>query len=157
MRPVRAPTIMSSPASPADFRQVSSPFTKVIATRYYDGPMEGFLAHNEWPQACVFQLVDWDRETDLRVYDIARVEDMSFEDVVGLLFDERRPTWPMWVLPSAARARGEELVDALFSRARPVATVTTRDLFGEIALWDPAEDAPLSSGLVMPRSRRDVG
>ena len=147
----------SKPSLPSDFRNVQSPFNKVIATRYYDGPMEGFLAHHEWPQACVFQLVDWDRETDMRVYDIARVEDLSFDDVVGILFEDRRPTWPVWVLPSGARARGEQLVDDCFSRARPVATVTTRDLFGEISFWDPADDAPMSSGLVMPRSRRDAG
>lgn len=147
----------STPSLPSDLRNVKSPFQKVIATRYYDGPMEGFLAHDEWPQACVFQLVDWDRETDLRVYDIARVEDLSFEDVVGILFEERRPTWPVWVLPSGARARGEKLVDECFTRARPVATVTARDLFGEISSWDPADDAPMSSGLVMPRSRRDTG
>ena len=147
----------SKPSDPSDFRDLPSPFTKVIATRYYDGAMEGFLAHSEWPQACVFQLVDWDRDTDLRVYDIARVEDLSFEDVVGMLFDDRRPTWPVWVLPSAARTRGEQLVDQCFSRARPVATVTTQDLFGELAFWDPADDAPLSSGLVMPRSKRSAG
>src|SRR5688500_14448566 len=108
----------SSPSIPADLRNVRSPFTKVIAARYYDGPIEGFLAHAEWPQACVFQLVDWDRETDLRVYDIARVEDLSFEDVVGLLFEDRRPTWPIWVLPSATRERSEALVDECFGRAR---------------------------------------
>src|SRR5687768_7458917 len=126
----------SNPIEASDFRHLPSPFTKAIATRYYDGPMEGFLAHGEWPQACVFQLVDWDRETDLRTYDIARVEDLSFDDVVGMLFEDRRPTWPVWVLPSNVRSRGEQLVDECFTRARPVATVTTRDLFGEIALWD---------------------
>ena len=56
-----------------------------------------------------------------------------------------------------ARERGEVLVDECFARARPVATVTTRDLFGEIALWEPADDAPVSSGLVTPTSRRDAG
>lgn len=147
----------SKPTDPSDFRNLPSPFTKVIATRYYDGPMEGFLAHSEWPQACVFQLVDWDRETDIRTYDIARVEDLSFDDVVGMLFEERRPTWPVWVLPSSVRARGEQLVDQCFARARPVATVTTRELFGEISFWDPADDAPLSSGLVVPRSSRHTG
>jgi hypothetical protein len=147
----------SKPTEPSDFRNLPSPFTKVIATRYYDGPMEGFLAHNEWLQACVFQLVDWDRETDVRTYDIARVEHLSFDDVVGMLFEERRPTWPVWVLPSSLRERGEQLVDQCFKSARPVATVTTRDLFGEISFWDPADDAPLSSGLVMPSRRRDTG
>jgi hypothetical protein len=147
----------SPPSTPSDFRKVRSPFTKVIAARYYDGPIEGFLAHSEWQQACVFQLVDWDRETDLRVYDIARVEDLSFEKVVGMLFDERRPTWPVWVLPSAARERGEVLVDECFGRARPVATVTTLDLLAEIALWAPADDAPVSSGLVTPHKRSDAG
>ena len=50
------------------------------------------------------------------------------------------------------------MVEECFERARPVATITTRDLFGDIALWDAADDAPLSSGLVVvsPRSR-DAG
>lgn len=140
--------------APPSVRRLKSPFNKVIATRYYDGPMEGFLAHSEWPQACVFQLIDWDRETDLRVYEVARVEDLLFEDIVGLLFQERLPTWPVWVLPSGARNRAKELVDDCMKRARPVATITTRDLFGHIALWTPADDAPASSGLIAVASQR---
>lgn len=137
--------------------RLKSPFTKVIATRYYDGPMEGFLGHCDWLQACVFQLIDWDRDTDLRVYEIGRVEDLAFEEVVALLFLERLPTWPVWVLPSSARERGERLLTECAARARPVATVTTRDLFGAIAQWDAADDAPVSSGLVMPAHKRDAG
>ena len=142
---------------PPSLRHLKSPFMKVIATRYYDGPMEGFLGHCDWLQACVFQLLDWDRETDVRVYEIARVEDLAFEEVVALLFHDRLPTWPVWVLPSAAREQGERLLDECFARARPVATITTRDLFGDIALWDPADDAPMSSGLVVPMHKRDAG
>jgi hypothetical protein len=130
-------------------RHLKSPFTKVIATRYYDGPMEGFLCHNDWPHACLFQLVDWDRETDIRVYEVSRIEDLSFDDVVEALFRERRPTWPVWVLPGGARERGQKLVAEHTKRARPVATLTTRDLFGDILLWDAADDAPLSSGLIL--------
>lgn len=145
---------MKADDPPSSLRHVSSPFRKVIATQYYDGPVRGFAAHSEWLQACVFQLIDWDRETDLRVYEIARVEDLGFEDVVGALFHDRLPTWPIWVLPSGSRDRAEQLVEACFDRARPVATVTTRDLIGDITVWDPADDAPLSSGLiaVSPRS-----
>jgi hypothetical protein len=142
----------SLPETPTSVRHFKSPFNKVIATHYYDGPMEGFLAHSDWPQACVFQLIDWDRETDVRVYEVARVEDLLFEDVVGLLFQERLPTWPVWVLPSNERAK--ELVDDCMARARPVATITTRDLFGQIGLWTPADDAPASSGLIAVASPR---
>jgi hypothetical protein len=129
----------------------------VIATRYYDGPLEGFLAHSDWSQACVFQMLDWDRETDLRVYEIARVEDLAFEDVVALLFEDRLPNWPVWVLHSTASERGEQLVDQCLARARPVATITTRDLFGDIALWDSADDAPTSSGLLVRAKKLDAG
>lgn len=146
-----------SSEAPPGFRHLKSPFTKAIATRYYDGPLEGFLGHSDWPQACVFRLLDWDRETDLQVFEVARVEDLGFEAVVALLFDERLPTWPVWVLPSGARERGEKLLDECFAVARPVATVTTRDLFGDIALWDPADDAPMSSGLLAPRRAQDAG
>lgn len=151
------PMTSKPPDAPPSLRRLQSPFLKVIATRYYDGPMEGFLGHRDWAQACVFQLVDWDRETDVRVYDVARVEDLAFEQVVERLFQDRRPTWPVWVLHSSARARAEELVDECFARARPVATIITRDLLGELSRWEPAEDAPLSSGVSMPVSKRDAG
>lgn len=150
-------TLRNPPGDPPSVRLLKSPFLKVIAARYYDGPMEGFLGHRDWVQACVFQLVDWDRETDVRVYEIARVEDLAFESVVEMLFQERMPSWPLWVLPSSARLHGEELVDECFARARPVATVTTRDLLGEIARWEPAEDAPLSSGIVLPTGKQNAG
>jgi len=142
---------------PSSQAQLKSPFTKVIATHYYDGPVEGFLGHRDWLQACVFRLMDWDRETDLRVYEIARVEDLPFEEVVSRLFQDRLPQWPVWVLPSTVRERGERLLDDCFARARPVATITTRDLFGDIAAWDPADDAPVSSGLVIPARKQDAG
>jgi hypothetical protein len=142
---------------PSFFSDLKSPFTKAIATRYYDGPLEGFLAHCDWSQACVFRLLDWDRETDLRVFEIGRVEELEFEDAVGLLFRDRRPTWPLWVLPSSLRERGEQLVDQCFERARAVATVTTGDLLGNIAQWEVADDAPQSSTLQALARRKDAG
>ena len=146
-----------SPENPSGFRHLKSPFTKVIATRYYDGPLEGFLSHSDWPQACVFRLLDWDRETDIQVFEVARIEDLAFEALVALLFDERLPTWPVWVLQAGTRERGEKLGDDYFAVARPVATVTTRDLLGDITLWDPADDAPMSSGLIAPRRQQGAG
>ena len=138
---------MASDETPPSLRHVASPFRKVIATHYYDGPVRGFLAHTNWAQACVFQLIDWDRETDLRVYEVARVEDLDFEDVVSALFRERLPTWPVWVLPSGVRARGEKLLEECVARARPVATITTRDIFGDITLWELADDRSLRGEL----------
>jgi hypothetical protein len=153
-----ARVVMSqAPEVPPGFQHLKSPFTKVIATHYYDGPIEGFLGHSDWSQACVFRLLDWDRETDLRVFEIARVEDLGFEELVALLFQERLPRWPVWVLHGGARTRGEQLLDECFAKARPVATVTTRDLFGDITLWDPANDAPMSSGLAARRHQQDAG
>lgn len=143
----------SKPALPSDVRDLPSPFTKVIASRYHDGPLEGFLAHSQWLQACVFRAIDWDPETDARRYEIARVERLSFDDIVGMLFEDRLPSWPIWVLPSSARVQGQQLVDQCFAQARPVATITTLDLLGEISYWDAADDAPLSSGLIPPRGR----
>jgi hypothetical protein len=139
-------------------RNVKSPFTKIIATHYYDGPTQGFVEHVDWIEACVFQLLDWDRETDLRVYEIARMAGTSFDEVVAELFEDKRPTWPIWVLQGPSKGRGEQLVDVGFQRGRAVATITTTGLFDDIALWDAAQDAPVSSGLVVPARRRvDVG
>jgi hypothetical protein len=140
--------MQQKPEDSVGLRHLQSPFAKIIAARFYDGPTEGFLDHRDWPHACVFQMVDWDRQSDIRVYEISRVEDLAFDDVVELLFRERRPTWPVWVLPSNARLRGEQLVDECLKRARPLATVSTRDLLGEITRWEVADDAPLSSTLL---------
>jgi hypothetical protein len=137
-------------------RHLKSPFGKVIATRYYDGPLEGFLAHEDWPHACLFQLIDWDRETDLRVYDVSRIEELSFDQVVEALFRDRRPSWPVWVLQGSERERGGRLIAEHTRRARAVATLTTRDLLGDILVWESADDAPLSSGLIVAASRRDA-
>ena len=145
------------PEGPPSFSHLKSPFNKAIATRYYDGPMEGFLLHRDWQEACVFRLLDWDRETDLRVFEIVRVDNLLFDDAVGLLFRDRRPTWPLWVLPSTQRERGERLVDECFERGRAVATVTTGDLFGDITKWEVADDAPLSSSLNGLLQREDAG
>jgi len=138
-----------SPEAPPGYLQPKSPFSKVIATRYYDGPLAGFLAHRDWNQVSVFRLVDWDRERDHRVFEIARVDGRTFEGVVSLLFEERLPTWPVWVLQGGARERGEKLLDECFARARPVATVTAQDLLTEIMRWDAADDAPASSHWVV--------
>lgn len=142
-------------APPPSLRNVKSPFAKIIATHYYDGPTEGFLEHRVWGEACVFRLLDWDRETDLRVYEIARVTDTRFESIVDELFQDRLPSWPVWVLPSSSRSQAEALVDSCFLRARPLATITTRDLFEEIKVWDPPASSPISSGIVAPRGSRD--
>ena len=148
---------MTKPEDPPSYAGLKSPFTKVIAARYYDGPLEGFLAHCDWSKACVFRLLDWDREADLKTYEIARVEDLQFEDAVGLLFRDRRPTWPLWVLPGSAREHAEQLVDECFERARAVATVTTSDLLGTIVEWEAADDAPQSSTLIALTRRQSAG
>jgi len=134
-----------SPEGPPSYRQPKSPFCKVIATRYYDGPLAGFLAHRDWNHVCVFRLVEWDRERERRVFEIARVDGQTFEGVVALLFEERLPTWPVWVLQGGARERGEKLLDECFGRARPVATVIAQDLLTDIVRWEAADDAPASS------------
>jgi hypothetical protein len=141
---------------------VKSPFSKVIATRYYDGSLEGFLQHSGWPEACVFRLLDWDRERDLRVFEVAYVEGTDFEDVVEQLFEERQPTWPVWVLPRHVVARAEALLRTCFDRAKPLAVVTARDICMRISHWEPAPDEednvptpsqPISSGFVMPEDK----
>ncbi len=151
--PLVAPAMSPLPSAQQLLRNVKSPFRKVIATHYYDGPTEGFLEHRDWEEACVFQLLDWDRETDLRVYEIARILNTSFDDIVGELFLDKLPTWPVWVLPSATRSRAERLVDDSFRRAQSVAIITTADLFDDIALWDAGGEAA-SSGIIARLRRR---
>ena len=67
-------------------RHLKSPFTKVIATRYYDGPMEGFLCHNDWPHACLFQLVHKTR-TDAGGFELAHRAAVFVDAVLRVVVD----------------------------------------------------------------------
>jgi hypothetical protein len=112
-------------------RNYPSPFQKVLALGYYDGPTEGLLQ-------CVsgsvyrFHLLAWDEATqDLRVFGLAALPSAAFTQLVALYAPTQPPRWPTWV-PSWQEGFAEP-TEAILAQAGPVEWVlAVEDLYGPI-------------------------
>jgi hypothetical protein len=126
-------------------RNVASPFRRIVATGFYDGPTEGFAVGEE-TETCSFRLLDWDQGQDLRVFRIAAIPGVSLDDAVAVLRNEGPPSSPIWLLPAPLGEAAERFVQRANELARPVAIVVTRDLLGTLDLWRPITGEPRLTG-----------
>ena len=78
-------------------RGVVSPFSKIIAFGYYDGPTSGVAQCSECSSAYRFDIVGWDERQDVRVYMLAPLSKGVFMEIVNILSESDLPKWPVWV------------------------------------------------------------
>jgi len=119
---------------------VSSPFCKVLATGFYDGPTEGFLAHSTRDELFLFHLLDWDDGQDVRVFGVAVVPGIFLDSAVTVLSKSKPPTWPIWVVPAPLDESAEQFVQQARKIARPVAVAVTRNLLQTFELWQEVDE-----------------
>jgi len=85
----------------------ASPFAKVIALDFTDGPTAGVVQCASCPLAYRFETlaididgtVDraaWDRGEEIRVFGLAPLSAGTFERIVDVLSPLGQPTWPIW-------------------------------------------------------------
>jgi hypothetical protein len=77
-----------------------SPFTKVLALGYYDGPTNGLLQAGDEGPVYKFDVLDelWNPEDqDLRVFSLAPVPSNSLTELTSLYSQFLVPHWPLWV------------------------------------------------------------
>src|SRR2546421_7100861 len=80
-----------------------SPFSKVVALGYYDGPTSGAVVCSVCLKAYKFELLnetasDWYSEDGIRVFGLAPFSiPSSFERLVATGSKEGLPHWPIWV------------------------------------------------------------
>lgn len=77
--------------------KATSPFGRVVALGYYDGPTSGVLQCATCPSVYRFEMLDWNAGQDVRVFSLARLPPGSLERVVDLCPKTRPPQWPIWV------------------------------------------------------------
>jgi hypothetical protein len=112
-----------------------SPFTRLVALGYYDGPTQGILECGAAGDTYKFDLIDGD---DLRLYSLAPLPKGSFDEVVRLLTPYQQPRWPawcpLWSFPSdSVRQEVEKETDRILSGAGPGEwVVAAEDVLGEI-------------------------
>lgn len=61
-----------------------SPFSRMLITNYYDGPIEGFVECHTCGRLYAFRKLAWDEDQDLRIFGLAPLDD-DYDTVCTLL------------------------------------------------------------------------
>jgi hypothetical protein len=75
----------------------ASPFAKVIALGYYDGPTAGIVQCHSCATAYKFDLLMWDEDQDRRIFTLTELPIHAWSSIVNILSPYTSPTWPIWV------------------------------------------------------------
>jgi hypothetical protein len=111
-----------------------SPFTRVLALGYHDGPTNGLLKCGRGDQIYKFDRLDGD---DVRIFALAPLPSPALEQLAEAYARYLTPHWPVWVplwhFPTRADQEAMELLtDQVLQQAGPVEwVIATEDLLGE--------------------------
>jgi hypothetical protein len=114
-----------------------SPFERLIAIEYYDGPTKGVIQCRDCDQAYMFTMLEiddegkydtasWDEGREIRIFGLSYLPASSFEDLIAVCSRYMAPKWPIWVPLHRTTHTGETL-NVLESEIARVLDVT-RDL-----------------------------
>lgn len=118
--------------------RVPSPFSRLVATGYYDGPTEGLLECGTCATIYSFKMLDWDHSQDLRVFALSPVSGHTLQEVERGAVAAVTPHWPVWVLAGPATDKIAAVVEQIRSTAAPEEfVVATTNLLGSIEAWRP--------------------
>ena len=87
----------------ATFPGAKSPFSKLVALGYYDGPTAGVLQCEVCGTAYRFEMLDidpdWDEGLDVRIFILSQLYPGVFEALIEICENFFGiPDWPVWVL-----------------------------------------------------------
>jgi hypothetical protein len=118
-------------------RNISSPFARLLATDYYDGPTAGLVQCGTCRTSYAFAKLDWDDQQDMRVFSLSPIRDLNLE-LIATPFQDVSPRWPQWVIaPSVSKDFWVEVDRVLDSASSTEFVVATADLLSEISVWRP--------------------
>lgn len=118
-----------------------SPFSRIIALDYHDGPRAGLLECGTCGQAYRFERLDeWinHEDGDLRIFSLAALPPDAFPRLVTILKPYQAPRWPVWAplwqfpTPAAETETDRQVQEILDSAAPPTLAIATSNLMGEI-------------------------
>ena len=119
-----------------------SPFSRVVALGYYDGPTNGLLECGAGGQVFKFDLLDEQANPEgleVRVFGLALLSPSALTQLAqayARFFTPRWPVWvPVWQFPRREDQEAmERLTDQVLQQAGPVQWVvaTAGDLLGEV-------------------------
>lgn len=129
----------------------ASPFARIVALGYYDGPTSGVAECEHCPESYRFDMLAWDVQQDVRVYSLSALPPNSVAELVKCIPAPNPPHWPVWV-PTwrfGSREKEEETqrqVARVLSRAGPVLfVIASEDLAASILRAKQATPDDLTS------------
>ena len=137
-----------------------SPFDRVIALGWYDGPTEGLVRCGACARVYRFDLLDSvDEDRGIRLYSLAPVPTDTMDRLVDVLSPFMTPSWPMWAplwkFPAEDdRIAVERAVNELMAKvAAPEFVIETAGLLDEI---DSVKAAPAADPAPVTVSARST-
>jgi hypothetical protein len=117
----------------------TSPFGRMIALGFYDGPTGGVAECAYCHAEYVFEMLDWDDGQDVRVFSFAPLPAGSFEQVVSACPQSNAPPWPVWVpiwkfSTEEERQAASQRVDEVVKCAGPPEAVIAWEGYAETIL-----------------------
>ena len=123
----------------------TSPFSKIIAFGYDDGPTSGIVRCTGCAEAYrfdvlasdvdgIYDFAAWDRGEELRIFSLSRLSEGAFERAVDVLSTAEAPRWPVWVpgvyphLPTLDRLVDTDIASILAGADRPCLIVAAAGL-----------------------------
>ena len=118
------------------WRGVQSPFVRLVAIDYYDGPTDGLVECGACGTMYAFHKIDWDYGQNLRIFALAPTHG-SFADLERGVSTNIK--WPRWILTGDEQQSLGEIFQHPIDAASPVEfVIATQDLLGVIDVWRPA-------------------
>src|SRR2546430_705384 len=88
------------------FHRKTSPFSKIIALGWFDGPTSGVIQCGQCSASYKFNTVArdfsgnfdqaaWDQGEEIRILTLAPLPMQGFERLVNVLLQEKVPNWPV--------------------------------------------------------------
>lgn len=150
--------------NPAELRNVRSPFSRIIALGFYDGPTSGVLQCETCQTAYRFDLLDWNDDHDVRVFRLAALPPQAFAECVQVLAQAGPPRWPVWVPrrgPEETAAAVDGALEPVLAQARPAELLVAWAGYGETIFAARCveaavlRDVPEWFALETPQQQRD--
>lgn len=121
---------------------MKSPFSKIIALGFYDGPEAGVLQCSECLTEYRFEMLDTDfnpEDLDTRIFSLAQLPSGSFDQIVEVCPKVNPPHWPVWMplwqFPSDdARQTADHRIQEVLDRAVPAELIVAWVGYGDMIL-----------------------
>lgn len=118
-----------------DLRDVESPFSRLVAVGFYDGPTEGLIECGTCGTVFSFRKLDWDDQQDIRVFSLSPVANVDLDDLADAPAGST-PKWPCWVLTEEVASSSGARVESARATEGPVEfIVATEDLLHSLKVW----------------------